>query len=379
MEEKLIPAFDYAIENGNIAVFDALAKDFDSFSDDDKKILLIRTLINSPDVSFVKHVIDFGYSLDYENDGATLLHYAAANKNVEIVRFFIEQGLDVNAIDNAGDSPLFCAAEYCENPDVLKELIAAGADTGITGHNSETLLIMAAGRNPNPEITKFLLEQGFDIEERDNDGFTPITNAALWQSNEDVIKVLVDFGADINAKTNDGSNMLHLAVHNENPSVFRYISSSFSTWDVDNDGFSCIRKALINARSPEVVKLLLQKMRIEHIQTACFNENPEILEALIQSGYDVNATDANGATVLMIAAHYNKNPDVIRVLRYYKVIWNNTDEKGRNVLHYAAANEEAAIYEWMLEDDDFKTLADKVDSDGHTPEYYHDNKEELDD
>ena len=119
MEEKLIPAFDYAIENGNIAVFDALAKDFDSFSDDDKKILLIRTLINSPDVSFVKHVIDFGYSLDYENDGATLLHYAAANKNVEIVRFFIEQGLDVNAIDNAGDSSLFCAAEYCENPDVL--------------------------------------------------------------------------------------------------------------------------------------------------------------------------------------------------------------------------------------------------------------------
>lgn len=60
----------------------------------------MRTLINSPDVSFVRHVIDFGYSLDYENDGTTLLHYAAANKNVEIVRFFIEQGLDVNAAEN---------------------------------------------------------------------------------------------------------------------------------------------------------------------------------------------------------------------------------------------------------------------------------------
>lgn len=377
MEEALISAFDYAIEKGDIQVFDALAKDFDSFSDDDKHTLLTRTLVKSSDMDFVKHVIDFGYSLDYARNGATILHYAAANSNPKIVRFFIEQGLDVNAKDDSEDPPLVYAAQYSENPDVLKELISAGADINFTDNYGETLLIMAAGRNPNPEITRFLLEQGLDIEARDNDGFTPILNAALWQSNVDVLELLIDAGADLYAKTNDGSNMLHVVSRNENLSVVQYIAAAFSIWEVDNDGFSCIRSAFINARSPEVIRCLLQKMKTEHLQAACFNENPEILEALIHAGYDVNACDPKGVTPLMVAARYNKNPSVIRMLRWYDAVWNNTDAKGRTALHYAAANEESAIYEWMLEDDDFKTLAEKEDSDGHTHEYYRDNKEEL--
>ena len=56
---------------------------------------------------------------------------------------------------------------------------------------------------------------------------------------------------------------------------------------------------------------------------------------------------------------------------------NNTDIKGRTALHHAAANSEPAIYQWMLEDDNFKTLVDKTDNEGHTPDYYREHQEEF--
>ena len=56
-------------------------------------------------------------------------------------------------------------------------------------------------------------------------------------------------------------------------------------------------------------------------------------------------------------------------------VWNNSDNKGRTVLHYAAANSDPAIYNWMMEDEDFKTLADCTDKDGKKPEYYLTHKE----
>ena len=378
MDEKTISAFDYAIDNGDTTVLDALVKKFDLLSDEDKKTLLFRTFVRSNSLKFVQHVLNYGYSLDYKAESnETLLHYASGGDNAETVKYLIEQGLPIEAKDNDGLTPLFYAAQYTNNVDVLKCLIAAGADKNIVDSSGETLLIAAAGRNPNPEITEFLLEQGFDIEARDNDGFTPILNAALWQSNADVISLLAEAGANITAKTNDGSTMFHLAAHNENLSVVRYISNAFCTWDVDNDGFSCLRTALVKARSPEVIKLFLRKMKMEHIQAACFNETPEILEALILSGYDVNSSDEDGVSTLMTAAHYNNNPSIIRMLRYYDVIWNNTDIKGRTALHHAAANSEPAIYQWMLEDDDFKTLMDKTDNEGHTPDYYREHQEEF--
>ena len=58
------------------------------------------------------------------------------------------------------------------------------------------------------------------------------------------------------------------------------------------------------------------------------------------------------------------------MLLFYDAIWNCKDMDGRNALHYAAANTDPAIYKWMLEHEDLKTLADQEDKNGNKPEYY---------
>lgn len=378
MDETLLNAFEYAIENGNIEIFDLLAKDFDKFEQKDKNILLERTVIAGPDTEFIQHVLDYGYDLNYKDDDEnTLLHFAAVSQYPETVRFFIDKGLDLEAKNKWDGTPLCAAAKECENPDVLKTLIDSGANKNVTSHGGETLLITAAGLNPNPDITKYLLKIGFDPEDRDDDGFTALLNAAAWQSNSDVLNVLVDAGANIRAKSKKGDNLFHHAAFNSSRDVARYISSAFFTTDVNNEGETCFEKVLQYSNSPEVLKLYLRKMKEEHVMFAAGNNNPEILETLIQSGYDANTTDSDGMSVMMFAARVNENPDIIRMLRFYRVCYDAHDDDGRNALHYAASNSNPSIYNWMIEEDEFKKLVSEKDSKDRTPEYYREHPDEF--
>jgi len=378
MDEKLLDAFEYAIEAGNVEMFDLLAKNFDKFEQKDKNNLLERTVIAGPNTEFIQHVLDYGYDVNYkDDDGNTLLHFAAVSSHPETVRFFIGKSLNLEAKNKWDCTPLCTAAKESDNPEVLKTLIDAGANIKATSHGGETLLITAAGLNPNPEITKYLLKIGFDPEDRDDDGFTALLNAAAWQGNSDVLNVLVDAGANIRAKSKKGDNLFHHAAFNSSREVARYISSAFSTTDVNNEGETCFEKVLQYSSSAEVLKLYLRKMKEEHVMFAAGNSNPEILEALIQSGYDANTTDSDGMTAMMFAAKVNDNPDMIRMLRYYRACYDAHDENGRNVLHYAASNSEPAIYNWMLEDDDFKKLASEKDSKDKTPDYYREHPDEF--
>lgn len=377
MDERLKDAFDYAITTGNTEVFAALAKNFSSFEQEDRNWLLTRTITNTQSTTLIQHVLDYGYSLDYKgNDGATLLHYAAASDHPEVVRFFIERGLDVNAKDNDSWTPLIAAATNTDSVEVLKALIDAGADTAVTDEGW-TLLHIAAAFNPAPTITKFFLEQGFDTECRNERGFTPLMEAVSFQSNLDVIELLLDAGKDIAATNERGQTLLHLAAMNDESDVVRYLLPAFDATDTDSNGISCLGSALMCGTSPDTVEMLLQSMKAEHMRLACWNENPEILEALIRAGYDVNMTNPSGVTTLMWAAYLNTSPNIIKMLSHHHAIWSAVDDEGRNVLHYAAANENPAIYDWMLETEGVETLKGQTDVNGHEPAYYYEHRDEF--
>lgn len=375
MEENLKNAFGYAIETGNKEMFDLLAKDFENFTQEDKNKLLVLTVVNSPSTEFIQHVLDYGY--DYKDEsGNTLLHFASATNYPESVSYFLEKGLDLELKNLEGSTPLGIAAAYCGNTQVLQTLIDAGADIHTINNSGENLLITAA-RNPNPEITKFVLKLGFDTEDRDNEGFTALLNAACYQSNTDVLDILIDAGANIRAKTNTGDNLFHNAARNENKEIAKYVSVAFNTSDMNNADVTCLEKVLLEGKSPEVLKVFLKKMKEEQVFCACMNSNPEILETLIQQGYDVNTKDSTEKSALMFAANTNDNPEMIKMLLCYGASWENHDDNGRNILHHAAANQNPAIYDWMLKEKRFIKFAKEKDSNGNLPEYYRENPDEF--
>jgi ankyrin repeat protein len=68
-----------------------------------------------------------GLGAKVRREGWTPLHYGATGPNVEVVRFLLDQGADINAIAPNGASPLMMAARYGPE-DSVRLLIARGAD-----------------------------------------------------------------------------------------------------------------------------------------------------------------------------------------------------------------------------------------------------------
>ena len=132
---------------------------------------------------------------------------AASLGFVQDVKFFVEQGIDVNAKgvnvyeDNkTGVTPLHFAAKYNSGIDVLKYLIEQGADVNAQTDVCSTPLHYATAHNSNPAVMGYLIEKGADINARNMYGVTPLHLAA--RVSDDVTQYLIDQGADINAKDN---------------------------------------------------------------------------------------------------------------------------------------------------------------------------------
>ena len=76
-------------------------------------------------------------------------------------------------------------------------------------------------------------------------------------------------------------------------------------------------------------------------------------------------------------AKNNENPEVLASLLASGAIAEVTDLLGRNFTHYAAANENSAIYDWIVSHEEFKSLLDAEDSEGHDSEYYRNHPDEF--
>jgi len=101
--------------------------------------------------------------MDYTNNPFTLLHLAACNENVEVIKFVASKGQDrnANAKDTDGNTPLHWATGN-KNVEVSKFLVSLGADVNIKNKDGDTPLARARKRvndsvwGVTPEVVEYL-------------------------------------------------------------------------------------------------------------------------------------------------------------------------------------------------------------------------------
>lgn len=86
---------------------------------------------------------DFNPSGVQEN-GNTLLHYAAEQNDLELMKMTLNWEMDINAKNDEGNTALLIAAMKASNTDVLKFLIDKGADTSIKTDFDESAYDLAS-------------------------------------------------------------------------------------------------------------------------------------------------------------------------------------------------------------------------------------------
>lgn len=129
----------------------------------------------------------------------TPLFIAATCGNVEILRFLVENGANVNATDDFGFTPL-----------------------------------MAASDSQFLDAVTFLIDQGADVNLHDSGGFTAL-HYAIEVSFDPlcclIVKQLINHGTNINAVTKyDKGTPLMLACGNENVSVVNFLLNLELRW-----------------------------------------------------------------------------------------------------------------------------------------------------
>lgn len=133
----------------------------------------------------LKHGADINAKNEY---GETPLHKSNLEDNIELSKYLIESGADVNSIDEGMNSgtPVFSV----KSPEMLKLMIENNADINMRDSSGQTLLHEFVQKTEF-ELVKILLEYNVNINAKDNKGRTPLFYASVL----DIVEALIKAGA----------------------------------------------------------------------------------------------------------------------------------------------------------------------------------------
>ena len=232
---------------------------------------------------------------------------AAEKGSVDDIRFFIEQGANVNKKDDFG-TPLHHAAKYNSDASVVKYLIEQGANINYKNKNGERPLHIAAAYNSNVAVIECLIKSGADVNKKRHSkdctysGDTPLHIAAAFNSNLDVLKCLIKNKADVNIKADYGLTPLHYALSDSCAylKVVKYLIEKGADVNAEDDAFETpLHHATQGDCNIGVIKCLLTNGAKVNAKTnweetplhfaAENSSNVNVLKLLIAHGADVNA------------------------------------------------------------------------------------------
>lgn len=133
-------------------------------------------------------------------DGLTLLGYAAHFGNEAAVRLLLDYGADIDAVSHSkvsyipSNTALHAVIAGEHNMDVIRLLLDHHAQTNIFDSNGHTCLHTAAFHDDNQELVTLLIEHGADVNSRMEEGDTALS-LAVKQGNHNVAELLRQHGA----------------------------------------------------------------------------------------------------------------------------------------------------------------------------------------
>jgi ankyrin repeat protein len=263
------------------------------------------------DMESLKRLVQEGENVNIMDEkGRTPLHLAAEGADLETLKVLARGGADLNAQDHDGNTPLDKATDACRY-DVMAYLYGQGARFG--RHAGNLAYLAAVG--DNREIGE-LVAAGADVNARSAEEYRTPLHYAAERGNRELVKLLVDAGAEVDAKDWYGT-LLHLAIkggHRETVEVLINAGADVNQRYVQTQsGHSCTPLHLAaDAGNVGIAELLIVSGADPNgkdkwhgssvLHYAARSGRKEMVQLLIAEGADLNATDVGCNTPLDVAS-----------------------------------------------------------------------------
>lgn len=148
---------------------------------------------------------------------------ASYTGDLNMIEELIDEGMDVNAVDENGKTALMWTSQggFYE---AVNYLVLKGANVNLRNGFGRTILTIAAWSG-NLDVLELLINEGTDLNVQcATKGMTTLMEAT-WMGNLDVIKFLLSKGADINITDNTGRTVVDWALDWGQKAIFAHIKS----------------------------------------------------------------------------------------------------------------------------------------------------------
>eukprot|EP00820_Chromera_velia_P016229 Cvel_25920.t1-p1 / transcript=Cvel_25920.t1 / gene=Cvel_25920 / organism=Chromera_velia_CCMP2878 / gene_product=Serine/threonine-protein phosphatase 6 regulatory, putative / transcript_product=Serine/threonine-protein phosphatase 6 regulatory, putative / location=Cvel_scaffold2997:16208-16951(-) / protein_length=248 / sequence_SO=supercontig / SO=protein_coding / is_pseudo=false len=170
-------------------------------------------------VEIVRYLVERGANVNAETEKGKRrrLHMAARVGESEVIALLLSRGAEIHAKDSVGHMALFCAKREC-----AEVLLNKGALVNERGVNLQTPLFFSSSLYAQSSgecrmLVELLVERGADVNLQDAGGETAL-HVAVRKGLRGGVEVLLDDGADIDIRNIAGQPVLHsLVAHAQRP------------------------------------------------------------------------------------------------------------------------------------------------------------------
>jgi ankyrin repeat protein len=291
----------------------------ESFDGKNINSALALKAVNGDINAFEKLIKYSDVSLEMDDKGNTLLHYAAKYGYLNLISLLINAGANPNAFNDSGKGPLDIAMKL-KRTDIIEELIIRGAkifninrllkialssdrpslikllldndnkDDKISNGKKMKLMLISAAKNW-ASVVKTLIFQGVYKSVLNVDGFTPM-DIATNEGSDDVIIALVKYGDKLIIRDLNEA-LIHSVTRNQ-LNLFKMLIDTEVNINVKDEDDDTVLQIAIDREHFEIAKLLIKLGAIDNE-----GNTPELVEC--------NVLETNDIQPLSIDFEYNSN------------------------------------------------------------------------
>jgi ankyrin repeat protein len=264
------------------------------------------------------------------------IHVAATHDGEALIPVLVKLGLSVDAVDDAGRTPLHLAADrHC--PEVITALVAAGASVNREDRSGMTPLDHAV-MGSDPLVLDALVEGGAVLGALD-----AMPEAALRGSLQALRRLARD---EPLSRVEGGLTLLHLAARaRDRELIAALVKSRVPVNATDEAGNTALHLAAGEADAPVVRALLdagadataVNAYGQTPLHMLSFQATVEAAQLLVERGGKGDARDAEGRTPFEMALEHQRLPALEALATVFEPAPDEVYGEGWTAVHFAAA------------------------------------------